>query len=394
MFDARLLSGFGDVATSIWSSLFAGRLEAAAYFRACEAAAPRGAALSVVAVFRGEQLVAACPLFVVHYASEMPWSAGGAWLPEAIRHYRLPLRLHGLGSPLTDTCPLVVAPDLSPDAQRHAVDVLLSFAIRWSGGRLLDALLIKDVDEQTDAWLGPIARSRGFSRIETLPSAVFALTFADEAAYMASLPRSVAKYVRHRLKKAAGVIVDVVTDVAALGPELVALYRTQQAAAKTDSEVFDAIGDDFFGAIHRAMPQQTLVLAYRINGKLVGFMFGLVDGRTLATKYVGFLQPEGRDHSLYFLNWMTVLRYCLANGLRHIHVGQNSYAVKAMLGCSFERRYIYCRHVRRVPNFVVRQACKHISFANIDEELVALGASAPYATSVTAPTRCDEASPA
>lgn len=347
-----------DIDPGTWNRLLPGRAEDYDYFRACALAVPDGFTFGARVVEADQRIVALCPTFVTRY-------------PVDLGPVKLPARILGIGSPLSDDCAIGIAPELAAGTRAAALKSLIG-ADR-SSRRPLDFMVLKDVSDRTRAQIGDLAMEAGFAAVATLPRAVLAIDFAALPDYLAGLDANTRRYLRHAERRAANVVIERVTSVSGdMSKELHALYLEQQRNAAVDSGVFDALAPSYFAHVMAAKPDGTLLLTYRVDGVLAGFSFSIFNETALYPKYVGFKQPVGREHRLYFINWLRLLSFCLERGIKRLSAGQNSYRPKVKLGCRLERNWIYFRHPNMVGNLATRAASRFVRFDTMDPDLVAL----------------------
>jgi Acetyltransferase (GNAT) domain len=370
------------ITPAIWDKLFPGNLEDHAYFSACETAVPDDFRFAVRTVFRGTELVAACPTFISKYTVDLAEVTGLDGLARkfgAASAMKLPINIRGFGSPMTEHCPLGILPSLTDDDRTQAVSALLTHRDDTLARRWNNFDVVKDVTPEMLRWLKPIAVELGFAVVTNLPTAQLNIDFADEASYLKSLSHSMQKYIKHRMKRSADIDVEVRRDVNGLAAEVHRLYVGQQAAAATDSGIFDGISPLLWTTLSDAVDIDTVFFFYRLEGELIGFAMGLVHGDVCNIKYMGMQQPVARDKNIYFLNWMTIIRFCLDRSVKVLEVGQNSYNVKIQLGCRLRRSFILLRHSKPSFNAIVRHAGGVLAFDRMDAELMAMGDKATYA---------------
>src|SRR6185295_17664306 len=125
----KALASVADVSREQWDRLFPGAAENWDYFRACERAVPEGFAASAVAAFAGDTLIAAAPLFRLSYRLDMslqgPLRPIGDWLNKHVpKLVNMPVL--GMGSPLTEECPIGLLPGLSAVDLNTAFEALLA----------------------------------------------------------------------------------------------------------------------------------------------------------------------------------------------------------------------------------------------------------------------------
>jgi uncharacterized protein len=381
-FVAQDVSSIADIAPAAWDRLFPNRLENYAYFRACEVAVPEGFQFAARTVYRGDELVAACPTFTSRYDVDLAEISGLDGLLRKLRmttsFLKLNVNIQGFGSPTTEHCPIGVLPSLTNAERVRAINALLTRSDDSVGRHWNSFEIVKDVTPETMQWLQPIAVDLGFAIVPNLPTVRLNTDFTDETSYVKSLSKSMQTYIRARIKKSTDVDIEIRNDSSNLGPELHRLYLMQQVKAATDSGIFDGVSPLFWDTLSDTPDVDSVFILHRLDGDLIGFSMGVVRGETCNIKYIGLQQPIARDKHLYFLNWMAVVRFCIGRGVKVLDVGQNSYNVKTRLGCKLRHSYILLRHPKRSLNTVVRHAGRVLAFDRMDAELKALGEKAVY----------------
>jgi uncharacterized protein len=380
-FVAHTVASIAGIAPAAWDRLFSDRLENYAYFRACEVAVPKGFQFAARTVYRGNELIAACPTFTSQYDVDLAEISGLDGLVRTLRIAnppKLKVNIRGIGSPTTEHCPIGILPSLSNAERGQAISALLARHDDNTGQRWNSFEIVKDVTPETLQWLQPIAVDLGFAVVPNLPTVRLNTDFSDENSYVKSLSKSMQTYIRARIKKSADVDIEVRHDANNLGAELHQLYLMQQASATTDSGIFDGVSPLLWQTLSDTPDVESVYIFHRLNGELIGFSMGVVRGETCNMKYIGLRQPIARDKHLYFLNWMAIVNFCLSRGIKVLDVGQNSYNVKTRLGCKLRRSYILLRHPRQSLNAIVRHAGSVLAFDRMDTELKALGDKATY----------------
>jgi hypothetical protein len=362
-----------------WNHVLPDRLEDHRFFCACAEAVPEGYTFGARVVRQGDRIVGAVPLFALDYRLSASDVIDAAWARK-LTWGRLPLRVRGFGSPLTDHCPLGVAPDLDVDARAEVAALLLAPQASRASANTID--IVKDVTGATHAWLAPTARAQGFTAVPTFPTARLTLEGSTLEDYLARLAPDARSYLKSWEKRARRVQIEVLTHPGDQARALYELYLAQQKASTVDSGPFDRIAPNFFEAAATHLAGDAIFFLYRVDGALVGFSFNYFNTRRFTWKYIGLQQPVARKHGLFFVNWLQMVRFCLDRGIARIDVGQTGYKTKAMLGASLHRNWIYIRHPNRFANGIVRRAGPKLSFEAMDGELAALAAQGVVAADV------------
>jgi hypothetical protein len=127
------------------------------------------------------------------------------------------------------------------------------------------------------------------------------------------------------------------------------------------------------------------VMLARVDGEIVSFNISLADPDRLLAKYIGMRYPAAREHNLYFVNWMAMVRHCIERGIPWMQIGQTSYRQKARLGCKLKRSWIYFKHRNPLINPLFKVFGPMMAFDKMDPDLQALGEDAPYIEPGAAP---------
>jgi len=362
-----------------WTCLNARASEGYDYHCACEAAPPQAFQFFAVGAFAQNRLIAGSPAFQASFRLDL--SASGPLRTATDYLYErwpgLALCVLGLGSPHADELALALEPTLGAGARRPALQALLGGLERGAVERAISVLFIKDVTDRQAAWADPILKAAGYARLATLPVAHLDLPFTTEEEYLLSLSGNMRSNLRRKLKKAAAVQIDMRTSIEGVEDEIVALHSETLAHAKANYGDFEELSPRYFREVMQRLAGARLLL-YRVSGRMIGFSLILLDADRLTYKYTGFRYPEARNYNLYFLNWIVMVRLCLAGGIRHLHAGQTTYLTKTRLGCKLERSWIYFRHRHALVNPLFKILGPMLAIDRMDPDLRELGGSAPY----------------
>ena len=88
--------------------------------------------------------------------------------------------------------------------------------------------------------------------------------------------------------------------------------------------------------------------------------------------------PLAREHNIYFLTWMMMVRRCIEMRIPWLQMGQTTYVQKVRLGCKLKRSWVYFKHLNPLINAAFKLAGPRIAFDQMDPDLKELGAEAPY----------------
>jgi predicted N-acyltransferase len=377
----RTLPSISHIARGDWDRLFPGRAEGWDYFNACEQARPEGFSTSALGLFAGDMLVAAAPLFRSNYNLDIPASGAlkpiGHWIGRCFPKL-LNMPILGMGSPLTEECPLGFLPGLRETERQAALSALMSGMSAHARSNGTSILTLKDVTDRDDEWLRKPMADAGFVRVPTLPIATLHLPHKSEQDYLASLSSSMRSDIRKKMRALEHVQVSFIEDARMADDEIVALFQETKAKRKVDYAEMDEVPDAYFREVLGGLGGRAKIMIMRVKGEIACFSLFLEERNRIIGKYVGMRYPLAREYNLYFLNWMLIVRRCIENGIEWLQAGQTTYQQKMRLGCRFKRSWLYFKHEGAVMGPLFRAFGPLMSFDSLDPDLRALGDNAPY----------------
>jgi hypothetical protein len=123
----------------------------------------------------------------------------------------------------------------------------------------------------------------------------------------------------------------------------------------------------------------------RVDGRLASFNIFLIEKDRILGKYIGMHYAIAREHNLYFVNWMAMVRLCIERGIPWLQTGQTSYRQKVRLGCKLKRSWVYFKHRNLLINPLFKLIGPTMAFDKMDPDLQALGEETPYLATGEAP---------
>jgi predicted N-acyltransferase len=117
------------------------------------------------------------------------------------------------------------------------------------------------------------------------------------------------------------------------------------------------------------MPGQTKYFLWKINGKLVMFLFGLVSKDMFIDYYVGLDYSITHKYHLYFVKFRETLNWCIKNGIKQYEMGITGYEPKRRLGFDFVPLYLYVKLRNRALRPAFNFICQFLKFENYDPAL-------------------------
>jgi len=384
----RHVASVADIGRKDWERLFPGRAEGWDYFRACEQATPEDFSASAMGAYAGDTLIAAVPMFRTDYRLDLslegPLKPAGEWLYKNARKFVV-VPVLGMGSPLTEECPIGFAPGMGANERAATFKALIDGMDAHAKANNIPLLALKDITDRDAVWAHEGLRQDGFTRVATLPLATLHLPFKDESEYLASLSASMRSDLRKKMRRASKVTIEVRDTIDGIEDELVALFEETKANRKTDYGSFDEVPANYFREVMRAMPGKAQLMLCRVDGVLATFNIFLIEPDRIIGKYVGMRYPLAREHNLYFVNWMATARLAMERGIPWLQTGHTSYRQKVRLGCGLKRSWVYFKYRNVAINPLFKLFGPMMAFDSMDPDLQALGTDAPYLEPGAAP---------
>jgi len=296
----------------------------------------------------------------------------GDWLMRlAPRYVRLPLVC--LGSPMSDHCALSFDPSLDDAGRQKAFASMIDEILAHARATETDVIAVKDLPDRLAHDVDAVLAPRGFTRIPSLPIAVLDLPFGSEEEYIAGLRPSVRSDLRRKIRQAGPVRFEVSDTAAGLDDCVARLYAETRARSKADYGGFDTLSPGFVSSLLEAMAPNARLVTTWVDRKLAGFNVFLTQGERAVAYKIGLDGELARRHNLYFLNWLFMVRYCIAHRIRELEMGQTTYGLKLRLGCRLEPSWVCFRHRQNGWNQLFKLIGSRVSIARMDPELRNLG---------------------
>lgn len=226
----------------------------------------------------------------------------------------------------------------------------------------------KDFGSEYAGLVDPI-QSQGFYKFADLPSTDMEIPFASLEEYMKTLSRVSRDGLKRKLKKVAGLRLEL-EITRRMHPEVLAeaygLYRQTEEHGEVQ---FERVPEKFFDAVARNMPEETRFFLWRMDGKLVAFAHGLVSGEHFIDLYLGLDYSLAYEHHLYFIRFRDLMNWCLGQRIKKYEMGPTGYEAKRRLGFKMIPLNIYVKHRTPWINSLLKLLCMALKPENFHEVL-------------------------
>ena len=207
----------------------------------------------------------------------------------------------------------------------------------------------------------------GFFKVDGLPYAEKDLTFKTFEDYLKTLSSATRYDLRRKFKKVDGNIKIEMEVVDELKDDALAdVYRLYLQMLEKHEMIFEIVPVEFFKNILASMPGKAKVFLWRIDNKLVAFVFCTVSEDVIIDYFLGLDYAVAHKYHLYFIKHRDVMNWCIENGVKRYAMGFSGYEAKKRLGFDFTPLHIYVKHRSRVMNFIFKKLVNFLKFENFD----------------------------
>lgn len=361
-----------------WNARSAHPYSDAGFIETCAKNAAQGMQSGVFAYREGAAIRAGVQAFTYDFRFDMVMgprmrAIGDVLMRIAPRFIRVPILC--MGSVQADRCCFVYDEALDEAGRRSAFKGLVARMMEAAHAQPADLLIFKDIDDATAAVVHDELTANGFSRLPSLPVAVIDLPFGTFEEYLASIDPKMRSDLRRKQRQSSDVEISIVDDIEAIAPTLDRLIAETRARRNADFGEIDDVPPGSTQMLVQRMGPTARCVVSRVGGEIVGCNIFLVRGKRAWAYRIGLSGEHVREHNLYFVNWIWMVRYCIEQGYTVLEFGQTYYDVKVRLGCRLEPRWIYIRHRSAGWNRVVKAIASRVSLAGLDPDLKAMRAA-------------------
>ena len=134
-------------------------------------------------------------------------------------------------------------------------------------------------------------------------------------------------------------------------PKMTALYEKVASRAgfnlgdfnlKTYKDLKEKLGDDY------------ILKTYWLENKIVGFMSGVINNKSLDAHFVGIDYQLNRSHSIYQRMLYNYIEIAINKKLKIINFGRTASEIKSSVGAVPQDLTMYLRHKKRITNKILK----------------------------------------
>lgn len=362
----RVVRRISDIPPEDWHKAFPSTLESYDFFKTLDESHLEQFTFYYIMVYDRQAPVGAAACFLMDYSLDT--SIGGPWKRITNVIKRLMPKIFSIkalicGTPLGQGRIGIVG---DPGV---IIRVILRRMEQIAKKNKACVLAFKDFDKSYAEVLDPLQKE-GFSRFDSLPGTELNISFKDFEGYLKTLSSATRYDLRRKFKKVDDRIPIDLEVVDSLKEDVLRdVYRLYLDIVERHEMEFEVLSLDFFRNISRNMPGCAKFFLWRIEGRLVTFLFCLVSRDLLIDYYVGFDYTVAHTYHLYFIKFRDTLNWCIEHGIKRYNMGTTGYEPKRRLGFTFIPLFIYARLRNRMLRPVFTFLCQFLKFENFDPDL-------------------------
>lgn len=153
-----------------------------------------------------------------------------------------------------------------------------------------------------------------------------------------------------------------VDKLAALMPEISNLYKNVATNAKFNLTNFNV---NTYVDLKKHFGDTFMVKGFYLNKKLVGFMTGVINNKTLDAHFVGINYDLNRKYAIYQRMLYTYIEIAIAKKVNIINFGRTASEIKSSVGATPQELTVYVRHKKTITNKILKlflQRIQHTPF--------------------------------
>ena len=230
-------------------------------------------------------------------------------------------------------------------------------------------LAFKDFN-QADANALALLQKDGFTKLDGLPSTELNITFTNFEDYLKTLSSDSRHNLRRKFKKIdrEGVINLEIVD-ALESDNLDEVYRLYLDVVARHEMGFELLPKDFFKNISKNMPKHVKFFLWKIDKKLVAFLFCLISEGICVDYYMGLDYSVAHRYHLYFIKFRDTIKWCIENKIKKYEMGSFGYATKKRMRLNLIPLFIYVKLRNRALRPIFNFICHFLKFESFDPDL-------------------------
>lgn len=175
-------------------------------------------------------------------------------------------------------------------------------------------------------------------------------TFDD---YLAALKTKFRVKAKKAMQRSAMLKIEDITldNIEELLPEMTALYK--KVSSKADFNLGDFNLETYIH-LKEKLKDNYLLKAYFLNGKVVGFMSGIINQNSLDAHFVGIDYLLNKEYAIYQRMLYDYIKIAIQKRIKILNFGRTASEIKSSIGAVPQDLTMYIRHKKSIKNRILR----------------------------------------
>ncbi len=140
-------------------------------------------------------------------------------------------------------------------------------------------------------------------------------------------------------------------------PQMTALYKKVVNNADFNLSHFNL---ESYKTLKSAFGEKYILKTYELDGKIVGFMSGMINQNSLDAHFVGLDYSLNRQYAIYQRMLYDYIQFAIAKKLKTLNFGRTASQIKSSVGAKPQDLTMYLRHKKGITNKIVKLFLKYI----------------------------------
>lgn len=140
-------------------------------------------------------------------------------------------------------------------------------------------------------------------------------------------------------------------------PQMTALYKKVVNNADFNLSHFNL---ESYKTLKSAFGEKYILKTYELDGKIVGFMSGMINQNSLDAHFVGLDYSLNRQYAIYQRMLYDYIQFAIAKKLKTLNFGRTASEIKSSVGAKPQDLTMYLRHKKGITNKIVKLFLKYI----------------------------------
>lgn len=217
----------------------------------------------------------------------------------------------------------------------------------------VDAFMIKDFIKES-LFITDELHNAGYYSFKVDPNMTLTIdedwiTFED---YLAAMKTKFRVKAKKALKQSGNLKVNDISikDIDVLLPSMTKLYKTVADKASFNLGDFNS---ETYKSLKANLQGDYILKGYWLNGKLVGFLSGVINQNTLDAHFVGIDYTKNRQYAIYQRMLYDYVDVAISKKLQVVNFGRTASEIKSSIGAIPQEMTIYLRHKKTIPNKIL-----------------------------------------